>query len=198
MYKIIGNISLVYLCFLLVSCGASYELKNNPPKNNKVACFGDSLVAGVGASQASESYPAQLSRMIGLPIDNFGKSGDRASTALRRIDKLMTGDYGIIIVTLGGNEFIGRENWGVTDTSIRTVFQKLQSTGALIVYTSTIRHDLYEDICREEGVLFIGDIMDGLLHNDPVMADTIHPNDKGYKIFAERVATVLKERNIIQ
>ena len=43
---------------LLVSCG-NYELKNLPLKNDRIACLGDSLVAGVGSTEGM-TYPNQL------------------------------------------------------------------------------------------------------------------------------------------
>ena len=107
MFRITASVLIIITAVLLQSCSEP-AIKNYPPKNRKIACLGDSLVSGVGAS-AGENYPAQLSRMIKLPVANFGKSGDTATNALGRLDKLIAGDFGIIIVTLGGNEFMRRE-----------------------------------------------------------------------------------------
>ena len=49
-------------------------LTNAPPKNQRIACFGDSLVAGVGASQPANSYPGQLATLLGREVRGYGKA----------------------------------------------------------------------------------------------------------------------------
>ena len=195
MWQSIKYFSLITIVSLICSC-SKIEIINTPVSNEKIACFGDSLVQGVGAEKGKE-YPALLADILGKSVDNFGQSGDTATTSLKRIDQVTDGQYGLVIVTLGGNEFMKREQWPDSEKSIRQVFQKLQASGAAVVFTSCVRHELYEPICEEEGVLFIPSILNGILHNDPLMADAVHPNSKGYKIMAQRVADKLHEHQLI-
>jgi len=57
------------------------EIKNYPPQNNTIIAFGDSLVEGVGAP-TDTNFVSLLSKKVGLPIHNLGKSGDTTESAL--------------------------------------------------------------------------------------------------------------------
>jgi lysophospholipase L1-like esterase len=66
--------SLVAPTFLLVAAGAANAAVRTP---THVACVGDSITAGVGASSSSTNYPAVLQTLFGssVKVMNFGHSG---------------------------------------------------------------------------------------------------------------------------
>ena len=83
------------------------------PKKIRVACVGDSITAGVDASSASTTYPAQLQQMLGsnYVVTNLGSSGATmqevsarpfVKTAMYR--GLIENDWDIIIIMLGTND----------------------------------------------------------------------------------------------
>lgn len=53
-----------------------------PRKPTHVACVGDSITAGAGASSAAKSYPSQLQSLLGssVTVKNFGNSGSTMLT----------------------------------------------------------------------------------------------------------------------
>ncbi len=63
-------------CSLLVLCLAS-AAQAEPRKPTHVACVGDSITAGAGASETSKNYVSQLQTMLGngVQVKNFGRSG---------------------------------------------------------------------------------------------------------------------------
>lgn len=72
---------------LLPPCAASLVLcasvaQAEPRKPTHIACVGDSITAGAGASVAEKNYVSQLQALLGggVQVKNFGKSG---ATALR-------------------------------------------------------------------------------------------------------------------
>ena len=50
----------------------------------------------------------------------------------------------------------------------------------------------YEQLCKETGAILIPNILDGIMGNRQLMSDSIHPNDAGYTIMAERFYRALK------
>jgi len=76
---------LTALALACTSAGATTA----PPALTHVACVGDSITYGVGASRPARSYPARLQALLGrdVKVRNFGNSG---ATLLARGDKPYT------------------------------------------------------------------------------------------------------------
>jgi lysophospholipase L1-like esterase len=194
---------LLVALLLVVGCNRNrWPLTNAPPRATTIACFGDSLVAGVGAP-AGESYPAQLAKRLDRPVAAHGKSGDTTADALPKAAGVAQRGYGIIVVTLGGNDILQRVQWSETERNLRQLFRDLQQGGAVVVFTGVTgplnpsRNRLYRDLCREAGVLYIPEILDGILNNTDLKADEVHPNARGYQLMAERVATALQQAGLL-
>lgn len=84
------------------------EITNFPPANGPIVAFGDSLTAGVGATN-NQDYVSQLERRAGVAIINKGVSGDTTEEALGRLQSdVLARDPSVVIVWLGGNDIIGR------------------------------------------------------------------------------------------
>jgi len=98
----------ILLFFLLSGCGRDVQLKNFPPQNRTICCFGDSLVYGTGASSTKESYPSVLGEITGLEVTNWGTPGDTTAQALPKCNEIPKQSFGIVIVTLGGNDILQR------------------------------------------------------------------------------------------
>ena len=50
--------------------------------------------------------------------------------------------------------------------------------------------DMYERVGEEYGVLYVPDILDGVLLKPELMSDAIHPNDAGYARIAKRLKEI--------
>lgn len=170
------------------------RVKNLDSRGTAVVAFGDSLTEGYGAG-AGEDYPSQLSRMIAKPVTNAGVSGDTTESALVRLDDALAARPRLVIVGLGGNDFLRRTPIGVTATNLRTIVRRIQDSGAMVVLLGfrfpNIGGDyeeMYEAIAESEGCLLIPDLLDGILRNPKLKSDEIHPNAAGYQLMAERIA----------
>ncbi|MCH2202752.1 MAG: GDSL-type esterase/lipase family protein [Fuerstiella sp.] len=185
---------------LLLACGCgSPSLTNNPPRNLTICCFGDSLVTGVGASaRETTSYPAQLGRILNAEVTNWGASGDTTIDGVNRLGRFNDHKFGIVVVTLGGNDILRRVNWQETKENLAMIFSELTSTGNFVVFTGVVgplnraRSKHYGTLCDIHGVLYVPDILDGITSNSGLLADQIHPNDDGYRLMAERIAKALR------
>ena len=176
------------------------RVANLGSRGTNLIAFGDSLTAGYGA-QAGEDWPSRLSSIIGQPVINAGVSGDTTEMALARIDDdVLARDPRIVIVGLGGNDFLRSVGIETTEANLRTIVHRIQARGAMVVLLGfqfpSLNSDygaMYERIAKEERCLLIAGVLAGILRDESLKSDVIHPNARGYAIMAERIAGPMKK-----
>jgi len=176
------------------------KVTNLQSHGTNVIAFGDSLTAGYGAS-AGEDYPSRLSSLIGIQVVNAGVSGDTAEMALARIENdVLSHDPRIVIVGLGGNDFLRGVEISTTETNLRTIIHKIHAGDAMVILLgfnfpslSANYEKMYERVASEEGCLLIPRLLRGIITDPSLKSDEIHPNARGYQIMAERVAGPCKK-----
>ncbi len=173
-------------------------ITNYPPKNQKVVAFGDSLIEGVGSTSGND-FVSVLGRKLGIEIVNKGKSGDTTAMALLRMDDVLALEPGIIIVLLGGNDFLRRVPKKETFENLSIIIERFQNTGAVVVLLGVrggILGDGYEKdysgLAKKYSTAYVSNILDGLITKPEYMYDSIHPNDSGYLLIANRVILELQ------
>jgi len=53
--------------------------------------------------------------------------------------------------------------------------------------------DMYETLAEKYGVAYVPGVLKGLLTDQTLMADSIHPNDAGHAIIADRIEPKLRQ-----
>ena len=188
------------LGFALRSCHGrlnTWPMVNSPPQSGAVVCFGDSLVSGVGADTPETTYPAWLGQDLHRTVTVFGVPGETAAEGWDRLRRSPEVRGGVVIVTLGGNDLLRQVHWETTAAALGSIFEELQRRGALVVFTgvegplgrSAGRH---RALCRKYGVLLVPDVLGGILNQEQLKADYVHPNGEGYRLMAERVGAALR------
>lgn len=172
-------------------------VKNAPTKPReqlRIVAVGDSLVAGYGAS-AGHDFVSLLSKRIGIPIRNYGMSGDTSSQVLGRIDESLEGKPDIVILLVGGNDAIQKIPKEKTFQNIAAIIAAAQAEGSAVVLIGVqggIIGDKYQDqfdmLAEKYQTVYVPDILDGLIGDSRYMSDYIHPNDKGYEKVAEKIS----------
>jgi lysophospholipase L1-like esterase len=174
-------------------------LTNYPPQGNTVMMFGDSLVEGVGATKGND-LPSLIGRGIGVPVLNFGKSGNTTSDGVLRVSDALVKKPNIVLILLGGNDALRRVSRVDTEKNLRSIISTFQNAGAVTVLLGVrggILGDpydsMYEDIADSTGSAYISDVLSGLFADSRYMSDAIHPNDAGYAKIAVRVIPLVKD-----
>ncbi len=191
----------VWLLVLASGCGGDSfgAIRNLNSPGHAIICFGDSLTEGVGAS-AGEDYPAQLSRQLRLPVINSGRRGDTTADALERLPRDVVGkNPRLVIVLLGGNDFLRRVPLPETRRNLIAIVEGIQQSGAMValagmrlgVFTDEYA-SLFEEIAEQLGALYLPGIMKGILSDAKLKSDAVHPNAMGYRLIAARVAEKIK------
>ncbi len=161
--------------------------------SQKIICFGDSLTYGTGAAEGMD-YPSQLSKMIAGPVINAGVPGDTTARARQRLDRdVLAKAPDIVLITLGGNDLkngLAKDN---AFANLKIIVESIQNTGARVIIGG-IKFPIrdrgfgraYKELADETGAFLIPNIFEDIIGNRDLMSDPIHPNEKGYKIMAQR------------
>jgi acyl-CoA thioesterase-1 len=176
------------------------RVANRDSTGKNIIAFGDSLTAGYGAA-AGEDYPSRLSSIIGLPIINAGVSGDTTDMALARVDSdILSHDPRIVLVGLGGNDYLRSIPLESTEANLRAIVRKIQSAHAMVVILgfrfpslNANYEAMYERIAKDERCLLIPRMLKGILTDPSLKSDEVHPNARGYQLMAERVSGPLRK-----
>jgi lysophospholipase L1-like esterase len=175
------------------------EPANLPPTaTGPWIAFGDSLTAGYGASEGND-YPTVLGRSLGVPVVNLGASGDTTEDGLKRLDAAAQRSPRVVLLCLGGNDALNRVPRERTFANLAAMIDRFHAVGSFVVLIgirSTSLRDKNEKffarLAREKRTLYVPDFLQGLAFKPVFMSDAIHPNDEGYRRFAERLEKALR------
>ena len=191
-------VALLFGVYLLFFSGPG-AITNVPADGTSIVAFGDSLVAGVGATPGND-FVSQVATTVGEPIVNLGTSGDTTRDALARIDEVLDQDPKVVIVLLGGNDFLQNIPEAETFANLETIIETIHESGSAVLLLG-VRGGVLRDNFKEpfaalantHNTAYVSDVLDGLITSPELMSDRIHPNDAGYAIIAGRVSPVLAD-----
>ncbi len=198
---IVGLLTAVVAGKIWYDSSDDYLIINYPPQGSTIVAFGDSLTVGVGASSPSKGYVSILEERLGTPIIHKGIIGNTTEDALQRLDAdVLTEKPNIVLVLLGSNDYLKGVEQQVTFDNLRSITERLQAEGALVVLIGArggLLNDKFssdfEKLAKEKGTLLVPEIMEGIIGETSLMSDVIHPNDAGYLKMADKIAPVLLE-----
>lgn len=191
---------------ILLACLAFAAACSDAPKlaplapDAVVLAFGDSITYGTGASE-SESYPAQLQRLIGRTVVRAGVPGEVSAQALARLpDALEEHQPRLLVLCIGGNDFLRNLGKSQVAANVQTMVAVARQRGIDVVLIGTPEKgfavtppSFYAEIAEQLGVPYEGKVIGEILRNSEFKSDPIHPNARGYRLIAERVAALLKD-----
>jgi acyl-CoA thioesterase I len=191
---------LLFAGFLSACSGENFaQIRNIRSAGETIICFGDSLTEGVGAGEG-EDYPSALSRQLASPVLNAGRGGDTTADALQRLsDTVLSKNPRLVILFLGGNDFLRQRPRQETRKNLEEIVQRVQARGAIVaivgmrlgLFTDEYAR-IFEETARQFGALYIPGVMKGILSDAKFRSDPIHPNGSGYRLIAERIAEKVK------
>ena len=194
---------------LLAACGSKSGKKQTKiAAGSTVLALGDSLTYGYGADPA-ESYPTQLQKLTGWDIINGGISGDTSAQALSRLPALLQRQPKLVIISIGGNDFLRKFPEAETRANIAKIIESVQkenipavlvgvphlSVGALFGHLSD--HPLYQELAEQYKIPLFEGAWSEILSDEKLKSDQIHANAAGYKAFAEKLEKFLQEEGFL-
>lgn len=205
----------IRLCVLAVvlalASGCSGDRRLAPlPADAVVLAFGDSITAGVGAGPGQD-YPTVLAAETGWQVVNAGISGDTARQARSRLGAALAATRpDLLILELGGNDFLRRTPAAKVRDYLREMVREAQATGTPVAVVAVPRLSLvrasagllsdspiYAELATEERVILIPDVLSEILSDGDLRADQIHPNAAGYRQLAAGIKRVLASSGLV-
>ena len=194
-----SRLLIVALVLVAAACGQRPKLERLPT-NAVVLAFGDSLTFGTGADDA-ESYPAQLQTLIGRRVVRAGVPGEVTAQALERLPSALD-EYApqLLLLCIGGNDFLRRLGNAQAERNVRAMVQLAKSRGVSVLLIGTPEPGLlpsppafYAAVAKDLGVPYEDGVITEVLKDASLKSDPIHPNARGYRVIAERLAATLKK-----
>ncbi len=169
-----------------------------------VLAFGDSLTYGTGAGE-SDSYPAQLEKLIGRRVVRAGVPGEVTAQALARLPGALDEHAPrLLLLCIGGNDFLRRLGNAQAEANVREMVKLARSRGidVLLIGTPEPGFSLtppafYAGIAKQFALPYEASVIGEVLRDASLKADPIHPNARGYGVVAGRVAEQLRKNGAI-
>ena len=181
-----------------------------PPDSRPViACFGDSLTAGLGI-ESSASYPADLQRLLDTAgyhyhVVNEGVSGDTTKDGLERVGAVLSHKPQIVVLEFGGNDGLRGLPVSVAQQNIAAMIQQLQHSGARVALAGislppqygtdyiTRFDSMYPTLAKQFHVPLLPFILQDVygIEGD-IQSDGVHPTAQGAKQVAANVDKLIQ------
>ena len=131
---------------------------------------------------------------------NAGHRGDTTARALERIhDSMVNENPRLVILLLGGNDFLRQVPAGETRQNLKEIVRQIQAHGAMVAiagiklgFFTDEYGAIFEETAAEFGAIYIPNVMKGIFNDAKLRSDQIHPNSAGYRLIAERIAEKIK------
>lgn len=165
-----------------------------------ILAFGDSLTHGTGAAQG-ESYPAMLAQFTGRTVVNGGVPGEVSADGLRRLPGLLVQHRpALVILCHGGNDILRKLDLRRTMDNLEEMIRLSQDRGAAVMLLGVPQPglflgaaEIYDAIAESTGVVYLDDLIPGVLSNAGMKSDPVHPNAAGYRQMAQSIHAVLQD-----
>lgn len=176
-----------------------------------IVFLGTSLTAGLGVDP-SEAYPARIqvkldSAGFSLRAVNAGLSGETSAGALRRLEWLLRGPIGVVVVETGANDGLRGLDLDSTRANLEAIVARVRAYDPVIPivlagmevppnlgprYAGRFRA-LFRDLAARQRLGLIPFLLEGVGGVDSLnQADGIHPTAAGQAIVAANVWRVLE------
>lgn len=173
--------------------------------------LGNSLSAGLGVDEEA-AFPHLIQERIDslgwdYVVVNAGISGETTAGGLSRMDWVLKQPIEVLVLELGGNDGLRGISTKVTRNNLEQIIGKTRQAypEAEIVlagmqlppnlgheYTTAFR-EIYPELADEHDVHLIPFLLEGVGGVDHMMQrDGIHPNERGHRLVAENVWSVLE------
>jgi acyl-CoA thioesterase I len=191
------------LALALAGCGERPKLEHLA-NDAVVLAFGDSLTYGTGATE-DESYPAQLERLIGRRVVRAGVPGEVSAQALERLPRALDEHSPrLVLLCIGGNDFLRRLGTAQAEANVRAMVKLARERGVDVVLIATPEPGLiltppafFAAIAADFRLPYEDAAMVQVLRDNALKSDPIHPNARGYRVIAERLAERLRKSGAI-
>ena len=106
----------------------------------------------------------------------------------------------VVLVLLGGNDFLAGYSEEVVRANLQTIVRKIKQSGSKVILVGVYNsispqyEKVFEKLVRDEKADgYVPNILGGILFRKDLLYDTLHPNERGHEIIADRILPVLEK-----
>ena len=103
-----------------------------PARTRTVTVIGDSVTAGVGGDETSETWPGLLARQHQLQVQDISHMGETAASALKRA-KSQTIESSVVVVEIGGNDVLGSTTSAQFESDLDELLDHLEAADRQVI-----------------------------------------------------------------
>jgi lysophospholipase L1-like esterase len=197
------NLSVIMsLCITLVimAIGISLFLKPDMPKErfDKLYIIGDSVSAGVGGKK-EETWPKIFINKYGANVADLSVAGATVSTAIRQA-KEVTEPNKLVLLEIGGNDYLFATPIEKFEQNLKTIFETVKKQNSAIIMLEIPmlpKHFKYGEIQRKlakdyNAVIIPKRYFASVEGTKGANRDFIHLSEKGHRLMAEKMWSVLE------
>ena len=177
---VIGSALVLIVAVALYAWKSVPNVTNYPPRNTSIAAFGDSLTNGVGSQNFG--FVGYLANDFHTAIAGFGVVGDTTESALSRQNQIKDSRWGVVILLLGGNDFLQGIPEEKTFANLAKIIETIHASGAvaLLVGIESNRpgnnhRQRFDQLAQQYNTAYVPDILDGIYDNPEMMSDSLNP-----------------------
>jgi acyl-CoA thioesterase-1 len=203
-FKCIKALTLLCITLVLVACSSAPKLAAIPA-GATVLILGDSLSYGTGAAEGQD-YPSLLAQHSGWDVVNAGIPGNTSAQGLARLPDLLDEHQpALLMIELGGNDFLRKIALSETEANLRAIIQavKLKRIPTVLIAIPDYQpakaafgdlddHPLYAKLAEETQTTLVSDMFSPVLSTGALKADYVHPNAAGYQVVADNLRESLE------
>lgn len=176
-----------------------------------IVALGDSITAGFEVDP-TERYTTFLeSYLLGEGFDHYsivpqGISGNTTADGLARLDRALILKPEVLILELGGNDFLQGVAVDQVRENLKSIIQQSQLQGTEVLLVGIMAptkfglkyvwqsRNIYRQLARELSVVFMPHVMrKTILRKGLMKTDHIHPTAAGYRVVAHTMWPYLRQ-----
>lgn len=195
------------------SVSAAKTSASSSAPRKTILFFGDSLTAGYGLDDVSQSFPSQVQLKIdsaNLPYNvvNGGVSGETSAGGNARIDWLLKQPVDVFVLELGANDGLRGLPVNATQANLQSIVDKVKAKypkAKLVLlgmqvppnmgaaYVNNFK-DMFPNLAKKNHMTLVSFLLQGVGGVRKLnQGDGIHPTAEGAKILANNVWAELQD-----
>jgi acyl-CoA thioesterase-1 len=169
-----------------------------PAPSRAVTIVGDSITAGIGENETSETWPEILARRHHIAVQDISHVGETARSALKRV-RAHEIDSPVVIVEIGGNDVLGSTTAERFARDLDALLAHLAKPGRQIVMFELplppFSHEfgrVQRAVAKRYGVVLVPKrVLLSVIAGSGATIDSLHLTEAGHREMAQRVWGIL-------
>ena len=171
----------------------------NPVRTRTMTVIGDSVSAGVGGDETSETWPGLLARQHQLQVQDISHMGETAASALKRA-KSQTIESSVVVVEIGGNDVLGSTTSAQFALDLDALLDQLEAPERQVIMFELPLPPFCNEFGRVQRtvaakhnvVLIPKRVFLSVIAGSDSTLDTIHLSQSGHQFMADSVWSIVQ------